>query len=108
MRKLLVEDCQKLPISLLQLDSGAEQIYIGEQAVRIVSTRCNYGGLRAWFVCPQCGRRVGVLYRKPLLTHFLCRHCQNLSYQLTKYRRSKLEEFYRRIHQTVKGLKLTR
>jgi len=82
MRKLLVEDCQKLPISLLQLDSGAEQIYIGEQAVRIVSTRCNYGGLRAWFVCPQCNRRVGVLYRKPLLTHFLCRHCQNLSYQL--------------------------
>jgi len=45
MRKLLVEDCQKLPISLLQLDSRAGQIDVGGQSVEIVSTKCNYGGV---------------------------------------------------------------
>lgn len=101
MRKLLVEDCQKLLVSFLQLDSGAEQIYIEGQQVRVVSTKCNYGGLRKWFVCPQCGRRVGALYRKPLLTKFLCRHCQNLTYRLAMYHRSRLEGFYKNLHRAI-------
>ena len=42
-------------------------------------TPCNYGGSRAWFVCPRsCGQRVAILYGdgKPA-----CRHCRELSYQ---------------------------
>jgi hypothetical protein len=42
------------------------------------ATRCNYGGTRKWFLCPACGRRVGVLYEQGDL--FACRYCVGLSY----------------------------
>jgi hypothetical protein len=42
-------------------------------------TRCNYGGMRPWFICPVrvCGRRVAVLYGGKI---FACRHCHQLAY----------------------------
>jgi len=48
--------------------------------VSLVTTPCNFGGLRYWFGCPHCGRRVGTLYLAPGDTYFRCRHCNNLSY----------------------------
>jgi len=41
-------------------------------------TRCNYGGERLWFLCPDCGRRIAVLYLGG--PRFLCRHCYHLPY----------------------------
>lgn len=41
--------------------------------IRLTSTKCNYGGIRHWFLCPQCGKRVANLYGSSL--H--CRHCAN-------------------------------
>jgi hypothetical protein len=42
-------------------------------------TACNYGGRRAWLVCPVvgCGRRVAILYGGGI---FACRHCFRLAY----------------------------
>ncbi len=40
-------------------------------------TPCTYGGARAWFLCPSCGRRVALLYGG---TVFACRHCHRLAY----------------------------
>jgi hypothetical protein len=41
-------------------------------------TPCNYGGERAWFVCPRgCGRRVAILYGESSLA---CRNCWELAY----------------------------
>ncbi len=51
-----------------------------EYIAYLVSTDCNYGGIRWWFACPVCGLRVGVLYMAPGDTRFYCRHCNNLSY----------------------------
>ncbi len=57
--------------------------------VRIVSTPCNYGGKRWWFICPlvvnnqNCSRRVGILYLGPG-HYFGCRHCLNLTYRSSK------------------------
>jgi hypothetical protein len=36
-----------------------------EQPVRLTYTEPNYGGERAWFVCPvvSCGRKVAILYK---------------------------------------------
>jgi hypothetical protein len=42
-------------------------------------TPCNYGGKRAWFSCPQCCRRVAVLFRVD--RRFRCRKCHKLTYQ---------------------------
>lgn len=50
-----------------------------EQAVPLDYTPCNYGGVRPWFLCPRCSKRVALLYGADAL--FLCRHCYNLPYQ---------------------------
>jgi hypothetical protein len=49
-----------------------------EQIIHITKTPCHYGGYRKWFQCPNCLKRVAILYgtRK----YFLCRHCYNLTY----------------------------
>jgi hypothetical protein len=47
--------------------------------VLITRTRCNYGGSRPWFECPQCKRRVAKLYSGG--HYFLCRHCHNITYK---------------------------
>ena len=43
-------------------------------------TPCNYGGERAWFICPAqgCKRRVAKLYLGGEI--FACRHCYRLAY----------------------------
>jgi hypothetical protein len=48
--------------------------------VSLVTTPCNLGGNRYWFACPTCFGRVGVIYLAPSDVHFMCRHCNNLSY----------------------------
>lgn len=49
-------------------------------AVNLDSTPCAYGGRRAWFLCPACGRRVAKLYFGGAGI-FSCRHCNRLAYQ---------------------------
>lgn len=46
--------------------------------VELLKTHCNYGGYRYWFACPECSRRVGVLYCAGL---YVCRHCIGANYQ---------------------------
>lgn len=48
--------------------------------VRVTWTPCNYGGQRAWWICPAvgCGRRVAVLYGGKV---YACRHCHRLAYR---------------------------
>jgi hypothetical protein len=52
-----------------------------EDPVTLTYTRCNYGGVRPWFICPSsgCGRRVALLYSAG--RYFACRHCYDLVYQ---------------------------
>ncbi|MEW6407781.1 MAG: hypothetical protein AB1465_03765 [Patescibacteria group bacterium] len=52
--------------------------------IPLITTPCNYGGKRYWFVCPlykngqYCGRRVGVIYS--ISKWFGCRHCGDIAY----------------------------
>lgn len=46
----------------------------------ITTTPCNFGGVRYWFVCKFCNRRVGTLYLGK--KYFKCRHCLKLTYRL--------------------------
>lgn len=46
----------------------------------LLTTNCNFGGIRYWLGCPSCGKRSGVLYLAPGTAYFKCRHCNNLSY----------------------------
>lgn len=53
--------------------------------IPIITTHCNFGGVRYWFKCCLsvngrfCGRRVGSLYQ--IGKYFGCRHCANITYQ---------------------------
>lgn len=49
--------------------------------VSIATTTPNYGGVRYWWLCPHCQRRVRILYGGQL---FLCRTCHNLTYETTQ------------------------
>jgi hypothetical protein len=63
--------------------------------IKLTSTACHYGGVRHWFLCPRCGKRVGILYDSIL--H--CRHCANVvgrSSQLGKQARN-LAQIWRTI-----------
>jgi len=48
------------------------------QRVPILHTGCTYGGTRPWFGCPQCGRRMAVLFLAGRA--FRCRHCARVVY----------------------------
>ncbi len=48
--------------------------------VQVLHTRCYYGGLRPWFLCPQCGDRRAVLY-DTREGDFGCRRCMRLTYE---------------------------
>ncbi len=55
--------------------------------IPLVTTPCNLGGVRWWFICAlskngvYCGRRVGKLYLPPGGKYYGCRHCYDLSYE---------------------------
>lgn len=97
MNRLTVEECERLSVSQLVFNSPVFTVQINTQNVLINQTKCNYGGTRKWFICPNCNRRVGTLYRKPVSSHFYCRNCQNLTYQLRKYHRSPHEQFIKQL-----------
>lgn len=50
---------------------GTQQFW--NYPVSLVTTPCNYGGLRWWFECPGCGRRAGKLFIPPQSGQFACR-----------------------------------
>lgn len=64
--------------------------------VNIVTTSCNYGGHRYWFICSRCNRRVGVLYRR---LEYSCRHCIGVNY------RSQLQQPQDRLFARINALR---
>lgn len=71
-------------------DSQTREKYKRDYKVPLVTTPCNYGGVRYWFICPlsvngrSCNRRVAILYMPPVGNYFGCRHCHNLTYRCQK------------------------
>jgi len=64
------------------------------QQVALTFTPCRFGGRRAWFLCPSCGRRVGKVYlpcsmyngRGQRVAWFRCRFCYGLTYEQRRER----------------------
>ena len=49
-----------------------------QQTVKFANTACGFGGMRQWFLCPYCFRRVAVLV--VAWAQVACRHCLHLTY----------------------------
>lgn len=78
-----------------QFDGEWESV---NEQVHLVSTPCNYGGQRPWFMCPGCWRRVGKLFAAG--KYFLCRHCYHLPYE------SQREDGYYRLLRKVQKIRI--
>ena len=78
---LLSADCARLRYSTF--NGPADEAIDLNYSVGLVTTQCNYGGVRWWFVCPgpNCGRRVGKLYLPARAAEFWCRNCHDLTYE---------------------------
>jgi hypothetical protein len=69
----------------LELEIGG--FVTSRQKIELISTVCNYGGIRYWFLCPAvkdevyCGNRVTKLFLPPGGSVFGCRQCYDLTYQ---------------------------
>lgn len=65
--------------------------------VQLVTTPCNFGGVRYWFICPlvvggkPCRRRVAKIYLPPGRKYFGCRYCHSLTYQCQKEHSKRLD-----------------
>ena len=66
---------------------------VGNGVVSLVWTNCTFGGYRAWFLCPQCGRRVAILYCPDVIA---CRQCYQLTFR--SQRENFLGRDFRRIN----------
>jgi predicted RNA-binding Zn-ribbon protein involved in translation (DUF1610 family) len=67
-------DVQSMMLSYRIKSSGE----VVKQSVQLQTSPCHLGGHRHWFTCPQCGKRVAVLYAQG--RYFGCRQCGGLGY----------------------------
>jgi hypothetical protein len=79
---------EALPVSLrLQYTTTKGVPKACDYWISIISTPCNYGGVRFWFICPgwkngiACRRRSRKLYLSPRGHVFACRVCHELTYE---------------------------
>lgn len=63
-------------------DTDDEQRH--EYRVPLEYTEPNFGGVRPWFTCPNCGTRRRKLYLPPRAERFACRECYDLGYRSSR------------------------
>src|SRR5258708_20783361 len=64
----------------------ASEIEIGGIKINLTTTKTMFGGTRLWFLCPICNKRVGIIYKHPLVENLGCRICLNLDYRKHRYK----------------------
>ena len=56
-------------------------LHISPLSLSFTTTRLHFGGVRYWFICPNCNRRVAKLFKPKSERNFGCRYCYNLTYK---------------------------
>ncbi|MBI2410851.1 MAG: hypothetical protein HYV32_03090 [Candidatus Kerfeldbacteria bacterium] len=92
--RILAEDCKKIRIEdvvkktnrqlkaiLLQANVSAIDVEL-----ELTTTILCSGGLRYWFKCPVCKKRIGVLFQHPIEQVIGCRTCLHLDYLKHRYK----------------------
>jgi hypothetical protein len=73
----------QLRIRYVRVSSSGEREPVA-CVVSIASTPCNYGGIRRWFCCPDCRKRIAVIYIQG--RSCTCRRCHDLVYRSQRER----------------------
>jgi len=69
-------------------------------SIKLTTTIPHFGGVRYWYVCPQCRRRVRKLYTTDADRVYACRHCWGLAYEC-QHRKSARQKFFRLLRQCL-------
>ena len=93
-KSFLVEECQRIPIQDYLKIAGRKlkeallcsELGVNNLSVSLTTSRTNFGGLRYWFSCPSCNRRVGVLFVHPISQIIGCRLCLGLEYRKRRFK----------------------
>ncbi len=93
-KKFIVEECQRITVKdylqkfriKLKEEVLSSVMEIARQEVRLDTTNTGFGGIRYWFDCPICSRRVGTLFAHPLNGKVGCRICLGLEYRGRRYK----------------------
>lgn len=89
-------------------DTGKTKNY--NYLIPVVSTPCNYGGERWWFLCPliiddrPCKRKCRIIYRPPMVDLFGCRECHKLTYESRQRHREMFYEGFEKPYKAVKAV----
>lgn len=91
---LTVETCPRIKIDdlLKQCRESFKESMITSQLkimgidIELIATETKFNGMRFWFKCPECERRVGVLFKHPITQAIGCRLCLNLHYKKQRYK----------------------
>ena len=83
-KRRIVEGTPSISIRELRsaglLKEGVETLHLGSHGdchIQIAWIANPLGGQRAYFFCPDCSRRVEILYAAP---HLACRRCHRLDF----------------------------
>lgn len=90
----LVEHTQRIRIADLvhqarnELKLGLVRVQIRALGMKVglTTSKTRFNGDRLWFVCPICGKRVGILYNHSTQDLVGCRRCLNLKYKKQRFK----------------------
>ena len=84
MTRPTVNRLPKLDIREQRLKEGVEFLTVNvngsRQDVKVITTPCNYGGVRFWFECPYCIKKCCIIYHAQ--SGWACRKCYRLCYPI--------------------------
>lgn len=91
---LVLENCFKIKVDDLvnKAQKGLKIRFLEAQTealgvvVNFTTSKTKFNGERIWFLCPNCNRRVGTLYKHPLEEIIGCRCCLNLKYRKQRFK----------------------
>ena len=91
---LVVENCLKIKVNHLvsktqkdlKLSLLSFDIEVLGVKINLTTSKTQFHGKRIWFSCPQCERRVGILFKHPIEEIIGCRGCLNLQYRQQRYK----------------------
>jgi predicted GNAT family acetyltransferase len=93
-KNFLTDQCQKIKIDDLVKKAGQKikhtliksELELHGQKLQLTQAATGFNGLRFWFICPLCNRKVGIIYKYPFNEKLGCRKCLRLKYRKQRYK----------------------
>ncbi|MBI2021814.1 hypothetical protein HYS93_02965 [Candidatus Daviesbacteria bacterium] len=84
--KVNIDDLVSIVLKELKIRFLQSQVEVLGADVKFTYSKTKFNGKRYWFICPNCGRRVGTIYKHPTEDTFGCRICLNLRYRKQRFK----------------------